>query len=88
MIHSSCSTSAPVGLPMFNYLVIRHERGKKEGSATTTKEHIRFHLSHIYCVTINKVMMTTFNTLEVITLALPIGTIGSIVYLLPETHYQ
>jgi hypothetical protein len=33
-------------------------------------------------------MMTTFNTLEVVTLALPIGTIGSIVYLLPEAHYQ
>ena len=33
-------------------------------------------------------MMTTFNTLEVVTLALPMGTIGSIVYVLPEAHYQ
>ena len=42
-------------------------------------EHTRCQWKHRYCVAINKAMMTTFNTLEVVTLALPMGTIGSIV---------
>ena len=59
---------------------------KNTGKFLRQVEYIRSHLWHSYSVTVNQAMVVHRKTFEVITSTYPVGSLGSVVFLLASWY--